>query len=187
LTKRTATDALLLEYRRVLIEFHLKMRFLDQAVLNKRIQQAEHGLGMIDRMLDMDPAEKLNRWLGFLQGLLFCLGLRTVEQLEGDVHEEFCVPRHARIYATVSHASGIVDKCICGGDILMVCSPPVRPWKDSPGIPGRRSVQCSGHGSNPQPDCPACQQCKGTGVVGAKQGHGYERGMPGHPDNDKAN
>jgi hypothetical protein len=48
---------------------------------------------MIHTMLKMEVSSKLRGWLGFLQGVLFCLGLRTIEQLRdetrGDVHGEF--------------------------------------------------------------------------------------------------
>lgn len=52
-----------------------------------------HALHMIDEMLKMEDPVKLNRWFGFLQGVMWMLALRTIDELRdetrGDVHTDF--------------------------------------------------------------------------------------------------
>lgn len=49
---------------------------------------AAHGIKMIDEMVTMHDPVKLNRWFGFLQGLLYALGLRTIDELRDETRGE---------------------------------------------------------------------------------------------------
>jgi hypothetical protein len=42
---------------------------------------------MLSVMLDMSDTEKLNRWLGFVQGALWCNGVFSIDELRAHVTE----------------------------------------------------------------------------------------------------
>ena len=47
----------------------------------------EHVRWMLSVMLNMTDTEKLNRWLGFVQGALWCNGVFSVDELRAHVTE----------------------------------------------------------------------------------------------------
>lgn len=53
----------------------------------QNMEKIDHTRGMIDTMLVMEDPDKLNRWLGFVQGVLWMLDARTVDQLRTETRE----------------------------------------------------------------------------------------------------
>lgn len=85
---------LLLDYRQ-LIELNVPAYARrGRGTVEQGLSVREHLLSMIDRMtmFTVSRAVKFDRWLGFLQGALWCLNLRSVDELvnetRGAVHDE---------------------------------------------------------------------------------------------------
>jgi len=60
-----------------------------QADLNSveltELQKFEHLLYMLDKIIEQDDIEKSNRWIGFIQGVLWSLDVFSIEDLRGHV------------------------------------------------------------------------------------------------------
>jgi len=43
-----------------------------------------HGMWMCEQIMEMDDRDKAMRWLCFIQGILWCSGLRTIDEMRND-------------------------------------------------------------------------------------------------------
>ena len=59
----------------------------DTESLDTQDTRLEHVRWMLSEMLNMTDAGKLNRWLGFVQGALWCSRVFTVDELRTHVRE----------------------------------------------------------------------------------------------------
>lgn len=44
----------------------------------------DHARWMCDQVADMDDVEKAMRWLGFIQGIFWAVGRRTIDEMRDD-------------------------------------------------------------------------------------------------------
>lgn len=70
----------------------------DRVVVNRdrALAHAADMLPKMEKMLDEGEIEKLMRWLGFIQGALWALGIDTIEELK-DVNRPDTAPEAAPV------------------------------------------------------------------------------------------
>lgn len=74
---------LLRDYRLLHSGIHRKAKKRDTGV--KWYDDLNHVLSMLPTMAKMEDPDKFNRWLGFVQGFLWALDLRTIDDMRDDI------------------------------------------------------------------------------------------------------
>jgi hypothetical protein len=59
-------------------------RFTSKSVLPTREMILNHSRWMCQELSQMEDTEKAMRWLGFVQGIFWVLGKRTIEEMRSD-------------------------------------------------------------------------------------------------------
>lgn len=90
--KREATDKLLTQYGLELQSMREQGVTATKSYGRDEIDdgifgQIDHLSGMIAQMLQMEDVVKLNRWLGFVQGAMWTIQVRSVDELRNETRD----------------------------------------------------------------------------------------------------
>ena len=80
---RTAANNLLRQYRKMLEEKGIKPAKCSGAHI--QVNNLGHIAWMCQEAITFSDAERKNRWLGFIQGVLWCQGIYTINQMKEHV------------------------------------------------------------------------------------------------------
>lgn len=74
-------------YKRKLTKaFDASLRFHDLSVVEQQ-ERSKHLAWMLDEIPKIEDAEKRNRWIGFVQGHFWTLGIFTVDEMREHVRQ----------------------------------------------------------------------------------------------------
>lgn len=81
---RSATNRLLRQYGILLLQNSVEKKQHEHPD-NPPTGPLEHAAWMCEQSVAHSDADKKQRWLGFIQGILWVCGVRTLEELKSDV------------------------------------------------------------------------------------------------------